>query len=108
MDDFGTGYSSMIYLQTLPLNELKIDHRFIRSTQPAATSQAIVTAVLDVAHALNLQVVAEGVGRDATLRDREALDFDVVQGYELCGPVTPAELVTWLENQPDQTMIPVG
>ncbi len=67
IDDFGTGHSSMSYLQRMPLDELKVDRQFVSGLRTSAADLAIVQAILDLAHALRLQVVAEGVEGPADL-----------------------------------------
>jgi EAL domain-containing protein (putative c-di-GMP-specific phosphodiesterase class I) len=92
LDDFGTGYSSLAYLRHLPVDELKLDRSFLVDLdQPQ--SQAVVSAVIDVAHALDMTVVGEGVEQPEQLATLLRLGCDLAQGY-LCGrPVGPAELV---------------
>ena len=61
LDDFGTGYSSMAYLKRLPIQELKIDQSFVRDMNKSQQTEALVEAILWVAHRFGLRVVAEGV-----------------------------------------------
>jgi diguanylate cyclase len=92
MDDFGTGYSAMAHLQTMPLDELKIDRRFITGLITSPKDQAITRAVIDLAHALDLSVVAEGVEDAATLEALGRLDCDLAQGFHLGRPVAASDL----------------
>jgi diguanylate cyclase len=101
IDDFGTGYSSMTYLQSMPLSELKIDRRFITALESSHGNEAIVRAILQMAHALELEVVAEGVEDEATWAALDAMGCDVAQGYYLCRPVPAAELTNWLAARAD-------
>jgi len=101
IDDFGTGYSSMTYLQSMPLSELKIDRRFITALESSHGNEAIVRAILQMAHALELEVVAEGVEDESTWAALEAMGCDVAQGYYLCRPVPAAELTSWLAARAD-------
>jgi diguanylate cyclase (GGDEF)-like protein len=96
IDDFGTGYSSMTYLQNMPLSELKIDRRFIAALDSSRSNEAIVRAIIQMAHALDLEVVAEGVEDAATLAALGTMGCDIAQGYYLCRPVPAAELTRWL------------
>lgn len=81
IDDFGTGYSSLSYLVKFPINYLKIDQMFIRDVPRDANVAAIVSAIIAVAHNLNLKVVAEGVETNEQLQFLNQLDCDIVQGY---------------------------
>jgi len=88
IDDFGTGYSSLEYLNRLPVNTLKIDKSFIKSLAVNPNSKAIVSAIIAMAHKINLEVIAEGV------ESYEQLDFlrkercHFFQGF-LCSPPVP-------------------
>ncbi|GAA1625819.1 putative bifunctional diguanylate cyclase/phosphodiesterase [Actinoplanes couchii] len=98
VDDFGTGYSSMSYLQSMPLHELKIDRSFVRTIADSHGGAAIVRAVLELARALDLEVVAEGVEDEATLALLGSMDCAYAQGYHISRPVRPADLITWLSS----------
>jgi diguanylate cyclase (GGDEF)-like protein len=95
LDDFGTGYSSMAYLQRLPLTELKIDRRFITDLLRSPRDQVITRAVIEIAHALDLHVVGEGVEDAATLAALRELRCDEAQGYHICRPMPPDRVVDW-------------
>jgi diguanylate cyclase (GGDEF)-like protein/PAS domain S-box-containing protein len=91
LDDFGTGYSSLAYLRHLPVNELKLDRSFLVDLEEPQ-SQAVVSAVIDVAHALDMTVVGEGVEHPSQLDLLGRLGCDLAQGY-LCGrPAAAADL----------------
>lgn len=106
LDDFGTGYSAMAYLQKMPLHELKIDRRFITDLLYSRQDQAITRAVIDIAHALDMRVVSEGVEDAATLDALADLHCDQAQGYYLCRPVPGRELMAWLAARSDGTEPP--
>jgi len=87
MDDFGTGYSSMARLRDLPLDELKIDMRFVRDMLTVERDEKLVRSMIDLAHALGMFVVAEGVEtRDIASRLR-GLACDMMQGYLVSRPL---------------------
>ena len=94
IDDFGTGYSSLSYLQRFPLDILKIDKTFVDELGMAPEGSEIIAAVINLAHALGLQVVAEGVESELQLEELERLDCDFAQGYLFSRPVPAHELVS--------------
>jgi diguanylate cyclase (GGDEF)-like protein/PAS domain S-box-containing protein len=93
IDDFGTGYSSLSYLQRFPLDILKIDKTFVDELGTAPEGSEIISAVINLAHALGLQVIAEGVETELQLEELERLDCDFAQGYLFSRPVPAHELV---------------
>ncbi|HEX8627368.1 MAG TPA: EAL domain-containing protein [Catenuloplanes sp.] len=100
VDDFGAGYSSMAYLHNWPLDELKIDRQFIMSVRSSPSNAAIVRAILELARALDLAVVAEGVEDRSTLETLAEMGCAVAQGYYLCRPMPARALREWLAGQP--------
>ena len=79
LDDFGTGYSSLSYLRRFPLDVLKLDRSFVRGIGGDECATAIVTAVVQMAQALDLTVVAEGVETAPELRALEALGCELIE-----------------------------
>jgi EAL domain-containing protein (putative c-di-GMP-specific phosphodiesterase class I)/GGDEF domain-containing protein len=93
VDDFGTGFTSLAALPALPLDELKIDQRFVRQSIVSPADDAIVATTCDLAHRLGLVVVAEGV-EDATIAARMAEHgVDLLQGYHFARPLDERALV---------------
>jgi diguanylate cyclase (GGDEF)-like protein/PAS domain S-box-containing protein len=93
IDDFGTGYSSLSHLQRFPLDILKIDKSFVDELGADRGGAEIVAAVVKLAHALDLQVIAEGVETERQLDALVRLDCDFAQGYLFSRPVPAHELV---------------
>jgi diguanylate cyclase (GGDEF)-like protein/PAS domain S-box-containing protein len=89
LDDFGTGYSSLAYLRQFPLDFVKIDRSFISDLDHIENQQAIVAAIVTLAHALGLIVVAEGVETEGQLRVLESLGCDRGQGFLFGRPGEP-------------------
>ncbi|MCP4289794.1 MAG: EAL domain-containing protein [Gammaproteobacteria bacterium] len=96
MDDFGTGYSSLSYLKSFPLNELKIDRSFITDISTNQKDQALVFAIVYLAHEFGLQVVAEGVADESQLEYLASIGCDQYQGYLFSKPVPLANIAPML------------
>ena len=92
IDDFGTGYSSLSYLQRFPLDILKVDRMFVQELESDSGGREIVSAVISLAHALGLEVVAEGVETERQLEILRSLECDFAQGFLFSRPVPAAEL----------------
>jgi diguanylate cyclase (GGDEF)-like protein len=90
IDDYGTGYCALSYLQDLPVDELKLDRSFAARVATDARSAAIVRSTIELAHALGLQVVAEGVEDRQTLDAVTSFGCDYAQGYYFSRPVPAA------------------
>jgi EAL domain-containing protein (putative c-di-GMP-specific phosphodiesterase class I) len=87
VDDFGTGYSSLSYLKHLPIDMLKIDRSFVMEIPASPDDMAIVTAVISMAHNLNIKVLAEGVQSDDQKTFLQASRCDELQGYFFSHPL---------------------
>jgi diguanylate cyclase (GGDEF)-like protein len=103
LDDFGSGHSSLAYLKRLPLDEVKIDRSFVIGMAEDADDAAIVRSTIDLARHLGLEVVAEGVETEATLRDLAGLSCDVAQGYFVSRPLPADDLDAWLRERVTQS-----
>jgi diguanylate cyclase (GGDEF)-like protein len=93
IDDYGTGMSSLAYLKPLPATELKIDRTFIAGISHSQRDQLIVKSTIDLAHALGLEVTAEGVETAADEALLEIMGCDLVQGYVVAAPMPLDEIV---------------
>jgi EAL domain-containing protein (putative c-di-GMP-specific phosphodiesterase class I) len=89
LDDFGTGYSSLAHLRTFRVNTLKIDRSFVEQLGAEGSDGAIVAGVVAMAHALGMDVVAEGVETDEQLRKVMDMDCDNAQGFFFARPQSP-------------------
>src|SRR4029453_2045753 len=96
LDDFGTGYSSLQHLRRLPLSEVKIDRSFVLGMAGERGDAAIVRSVIDLAEALGLRVVAEGVEDEQTWRLLAAAGCHSAQGWFHARPMPAEELSVWL------------
>lgn len=97
IDDFGTGYSSLSYLMQLPVSHLKIDQSFVaHMAEPGSAS--IVRSTIDLAHNLNLRVVAEGVEQQWQADRLREMGCDIGQGYYFSRPIPAEELLPWLRQ----------
>ena len=105
IDDFGTGYSSLSYLRKLPARQLKIDQSFVKDLEVDSDARAVVDAVVRLAHALGLDVVAEGVEsagqRDILLK----LGCDELQGFFFANPMPADAMLAWANlNRPENAV----
>ncbi len=91
IDDFGTGYSSLSYLKQLPIDTFKIDSCFVRGATHDAKNQAILRFSIELAHRLDLKVVAEGVENEAEQALLEKYQCDYLQGFWIGKPMTAAD-----------------
>lgn len=98
IDDFGTGYSSLEYLRRMPIDMLKIAMPFVRDIAKSPDDASIVTAIINMAHCLNLEVIAEGVETAEQLALLRSLGCDKIQGFLVSRPVPPAEIEEFLKK----------
>ena len=106
LDDFGTGYSSLGYLQQFPFDTLKIDACFIRNIHQDRVNSVITKATIDMAHQLNLGVVAEGVETQAELNFLKSLGCDMIQGFLFSRPLSSWEFykLVWENGNSSNTV----
>lgn len=97
IDDFGTGYSSLSYLKKLPVDNLKIDISFIRELGKDPDAEAIVSAIITMANALNLKTIAEGVETELQWQALRLLRCDTIQGFYFSRPLPAEDLAELLK-----------
>ena len=91
IDDFGTGYSNLSYLQRFQVDTLKIDKSFVQNLGENTQHHAIVNAIIQMAHSLNLRTIAEGIEDQATRQMLAELGCDLGQGYLFAKPLVPED-----------------
>jgi len=96
VDDFGTGYSSLSYLRRLPIDEIKIDKSFVFSLTTDPGTNTIARSIINLAHDLDLRVVAEGVEDELTRDLLTNMRCDYLQGYLVTRPLSEENLASWL------------
>lgn len=97
IDDFGIGYSSLSYLQNLPVDAIKIDQSFVKQITEHPKPAAIVHSTIELAHRLNLKVVAEGIENQEVLERLVEMGCDVAQGYLIGAPMPAEDFADWLQ-----------
>jgi diguanylate cyclase (GGDEF)-like protein/PAS domain S-box-containing protein len=101
LDDFGTGYSSLSYLADLPFECVKIDLSLIREIVDSPQASALANAIIQMGHALDKQVIAEGVETLEQATQLQELGCDIAQGYYFGRPLAPDILTALLQDQPN-------
>ena len=96
IDDYGAGLSSLAYLKQLPARELKIDKLFVTQLTSSNRDPLIVRSTIDLAHALDMEVTAEGVETPAAMALLGVMGCDMVQGFLISRPISLAALVQFL------------
>jgi diguanylate cyclase (GGDEF)-like protein len=108
IDDFGTGQASLTYLKELPVEKLKIDQSFVRDIASNPDDQLIVKATIELAHTLDLKVVAEGVETLAVCELLSGMHCDYVQGYYISHPLEARQVAAWLETAVKSDLVRKG
>lgn len=98
LDDFGTGYSSLSYLKRYAIDRLKIDQSFVKDLATSASDQAIVNAIIHMAHSLNMKTIAEGVETEAQAKRLQELGCDEIQGYWFSEPLLNTDFEKMLRD----------
>ena len=99
LDDYGTGYSSLSRLKSLPITELKVDHRFCHGASSRPQLAHILRNCVDLSRDLGIKIVAEGVETKADRALVKQLGFDTVQGFCESPPLRSQELIEWLNRR---------
>ena len=99
MDNFGRGYSSIRHLQKLPLEIVDIDSSLINTVEADQLYASIIRAIVDLAHNMNMKVLAEGIEHEEQLASILALDCDFAQGTYFCDPLKSEDLVSFLKKE---------
>jgi EAL domain-containing protein (putative c-di-GMP-specific phosphodiesterase class I) len=101
VDDFGTGYSALGYLKKYPFDTLKIDKSFIHDMTTKSDDSALVRAIIQMAHSLSLQVIAEGVETPEEFDFLKKENCDFSQGFLFTPPLREDRFITWLNGTLD-------
>lgn len=99
LDDFGTGYSSLYYLKKLPIKEIKIDKSFVSDLLKDESDKAIVSAVINIAEKLNINLVVEGVESLEQLTYLKSLDCGIFQGFYFAKPMPEIEVLKFIQQR---------
>ena len=101
LDDFGTGYSSLSHIRRFPLGSIKIDRSFTAGILHNREDRVLIEAIVNLAHALGLRAVVEGIENRAQLQAAQEVGADLLQGYYLAVPMSGADVVRWAFGQVD-------
>ena len=99
VDDFGTGYTSLSMLKTYAFDEVKVDRSFVSAMRESPADAAVVRAVRELGHQLGLDVLAEGVEDESTVRLLEEIRCDLLQGYHFAKPMPAEQLPAWVAGR---------
>lgn len=102
LDDFGTGYSSLAYLRLFPFDKLKIDRSYIRELKQTQEARAIVRTMLELAHVLGMDTLAEGVEETGQFEALRRVGCETIQGHFVAHPMPAPDVADWLERWREQ------
>jgi EAL domain-containing protein (putative c-di-GMP-specific phosphodiesterase class I) len=102
LDDFGTGYSSLVLLQRLPVSEIKVDRSFVKRVLTSPDDAKIVQSIVDLAHALGIEAVAEGVETEEVWDLLDDMGCDSAQGWYISRPLPADRATEWLLRHPSR------
>jgi EAL domain-containing protein (putative c-di-GMP-specific phosphodiesterase class I) len=108
IDDFGTGYSSLGYLRDLPVHALKLDRSFVAGMRNNADDRIIVESTAQMAHAMRLELVAEGVETEWDAQFLSAAGYDYAQGFRYSGAIPPDQCLAWIVEFNATAMLNAG
>jgi diguanylate cyclase (GGDEF)-like protein/PAS domain S-box-containing protein len=108
IDDFGTGYSSLGYLRDLPVHSLKLDKSFVMGMRGNSDDRIIVESTAQMAHALKLELVAEGVETGWDAQFLKAAGYDYAQGFLYSRALTPDKFLSWVLEYNATAMLTAG
>jgi diguanylate cyclase (GGDEF)-like protein/PAS domain S-box-containing protein len=108
IDDFGTGHSSLAYLKQFPVHEVKVDRTFVKGVAESLVDSAIVRAVVDLANAMGIASVAEGVETESQAAELKALGCQLAQGFYFSPPLCPEQFDELLARHFTRTAAPPG
>lgn len=98
LDDFGTGYSSLSYLAQFPIDKIKIDHSFVRPIENENEDYVVTKGIIELAHKMSLDVVAEGVETPAQLKYFKKHQCEIIQGYIFGKPVDGNQFIAYVNT----------
>jgi EAL domain-containing protein (putative c-di-GMP-specific phosphodiesterase class I) len=108
IDDFGTGYSSLGYLRDLPVHALKLDKSFVLGMRNNGDDRIIVESTAQMAHAMRLELVAEGVETEWDAQFLAAAGYDYAQGYRYTGALPSDQCLAWMAEFNSTAMLTAG
>ena len=108
LDDFGTGFSSLGHLDALPIDTIKIDRTLIAKLGRGTGSQAIITAIITLAHSLGMSVVSKGIETAAEHQEVTRLGSDACQGFYLARPMPASGIEAVIREQADRLRVALG
>ena len=108
LDDFGTGFSSLSHLRDFSVDEIKVDKSFVQDLEASAGDRALIKGLVELAHCLDLSVVAEGVETLAQFEYVRDLGVDFAQGFFHARPLSPREAEEFLSHSQTSSMLQSG